>query len=61
MMPWAWLVMGHVHRNRGELPRSLACYRTAARLSAAVEHPYHAVGRRHLGASGFSASLPRGF
>ena len=34
----AWLIMGHVHQNRAELTRSLACYRTAARLSAAIEH-----------------------
>ena len=36
----AWLIMGHVHRDRAELARSLACYRAAARLSAAVEHRY---------------------
>jgi hypothetical protein len=39
-MTSAWLIMGDVHRNRAELPRSLACYRTAARLSAAIEHRY---------------------
>ena len=34
----AWLIMGQVHRNRAELARSLACFRTAARLSATIEH-----------------------
>jgi tetratricopeptide (TPR) repeat protein len=40
IMTSAWLIMGDVHRNRAELTRSLACYRTAARLSAAIEHRY---------------------
>jgi tetratricopeptide (TPR) repeat protein len=40
IMTGAWLIMGHVHQNRAELTRSLACYRTAARLSAAVEYRY---------------------
>jgi DNA-binding SARP family transcriptional activator/tetratricopeptide (TPR) repeat protein len=36
----AWLIKGQVHRNRAELPRSLACYRTAARLSAVIGDRY---------------------
>jgi tetratricopeptide (TPR) repeat protein len=40
IMTAAWLIMGQVHRNRAELARSLACYRTAARLSAAIEDRY---------------------
>ena len=40
IMTSAWLIMGHVYRNQAELARSLACYRTAARLSAAIEDRY---------------------
>ena len=40
IMTSAWLIMGDVHRNRAELTRSLACYRTSARLSATIEHSY---------------------
>jgi DNA-binding SARP family transcriptional activator len=40
IMTAAWLIMGQVHQNRAELTRSLACYRTAARLSAAIEDRY---------------------
>jgi tetratricopeptide (TPR) repeat protein len=40
IMTAAWLIMGRVHQNRAELARSLACYRTAARLSAAIEDRY---------------------
>jgi len=40
IMASVWIIMGDVHRNRAELTRSLACYRTAARLSAAIEHRY---------------------